>query len=278
MNTPTIEPVHSRDGKTYWIEQGDTLYQQRLRGGQYQKSNWQFAKRVLPRTRQCIDCGSNNAVNAVNYADTFDFVHCFEPTPLAQQLWRNTVRDCGVRNVELHTVALGEQATETEILLHPRNGGHNHLQHWDKNPRSRGEAASSKQTHRVAVKTLDSFEFDAVDFIKVDVEGYEWFVLQGAEQTILKHRPLLQLEIVAHQCRKFNYWAEEMIQWIVERGYRVASKRDGWLNKPIETKNQQLHHNSIPRKGDMDLFFIPKEWPVKLHCATTTFGDLFETE
>lgn len=268
-----IEAIHSKDGKTYWIEENDTLYSQRLRAGQYQKSNWEFAQKVLPQFRTCIDIGSNNAVNAINYADRFERVECFEPTPLAQQLWRNTVRDNSVENVELHTVALGERKTTTEILLHPRNGGHNHLAHWDKNPRSDRER-STRDTATVEVRTLDSFEFERVDFIKIDVEGYEWFVLQGGVQTISRERPLLQLEIVGNQCRKFNYSAEQMIEWIRQLGYRVASKRDGWLAGEFVTERGTLLYDGLKRKGDMDLFFVPDEWQVEL--SSSSFGDLFE--
>ena len=44
------------------------------------------------------------------------------------------------------------------------------------------------------IKTLDSFEFDRVDIIKIDAEGYELPVLQGAKETILRNRPWVQIE------------------------------------------------------------------------------------
>ena len=270
-----IEAIHSKNGKTYWIESGDKLYSQRLNGGQYQKGNWEFAQSILPQFRNCIDIGSNNAVNAIHYAELFEFVECFEPTPLAQTLWRNTVRDNSVENVALHTVALGEKETTTEILLHPRNGGHNHLAHWDKNPRS-SQDRNSRETATVKVKTVDDFDFESVDFIKIDVEGYEWFVLQGAEKTIIRERPLLQLEIVGKQCVKFNYTAEQMIEWIKQLGYSVASKRDGWLNGKFKTQRGVLLYDGLKRSGDMDLFFIPNEWQVDLYRST--FGELFEVK
>lgn len=268
-----LEAIHSRDGKIYWIEQHDSLYKQRLISGQYQRSNWTFAQSILPQFRNCIDIGSNNAVNAIHYAEQFEWVECFEPTQLAQTLWKNTVRDNSVHNVTLHTQALGEAKTTTQIVLHPKNGGHNHLAHWDKNPRAHAEN-STKQTQTVSVRTLDDYDFERVDFIKIDVEGYEWFVLQGALNTIKRERPLLQLEIVGTQCRKFNYTAEQMIEWLRSLDYKVASKRDGWLKGQFHTHKGTLLYDGLPRKGDMDLFFIPTEWPVQLH--TSTFGELFE--
>ena len=254
-----IEAIHSKDGKTYWVEQGDTLYAQRLSAGQYQKSNWQFAQTVLPKFRRCIDIGSNNACNAVHYAQRFDVVECFEPTPLAIELWRRTVRDCRTQNVNLNTVALAETAGLTQIICHEKNGGHNHLSHYDKNPRARRENLN-RATHDVQTVTLDSYAYSQVDFIKIDVEGYELYVLKGAEKTIAQNRPLLQLEIVANQCYKFNYHAEELIEYLRAKDYKVCSKRDGWLDGVFTSKGRILYYNQHPRKGDMDLFFVPAEW------------------
>jgi FkbM family methyltransferase len=272
-----IEAIHSKNGKTYWIEQGDTMYGQRLRAGQYQKKNWQFAQTVLRNFRTCLDVGSNNACNAVHYAERFRHVECWEPTPLAQQLWHNTIRDNGVVNVTLHTEALAEQPGVTEIILHERNGGHNHLAHYDKNPRAKRENLG-RSTHPVTQRTLDSYGFTGVDFVKIDTEGYELFVIQGAESLIQQNRPLIQMEIVANQCRKFNYRAEDLIEHMRERDYRVCSKRDGWLDGAFTSScrtddTKGIHHNGVKRRGDMDLFFIPREWHHQLQPKLELFQE-----
>lgn len=270
-----IEPIQSKNGKTYWVESGDTLYIQRLQAGQYQRTNWDFAQTILPQFRTCVDVGSNNAVNAIHYAERFNHVECFEPTHLAQQLWHNTVRDNAVTNVTLHTEAIGEDSRTTEIILHERNGGHNHLAHYDKNPRA-DRSRLTRRTQTVDQRTLDSYGFTDVDFIKIDVEGYEWFVLKGAEDTIARERPLLQLEIVAHQCKKFDYTAEDLIDYIRSMDYRVCSKRDGWLDGEFSSScrsddTKGIYHNGVKRKGDMDLFFVPREWTTQLEPSKELF-------
>jgi FkbM family methyltransferase len=272
MNT---QAIHSKNGKTYWVEVGDTLYAQRLQSGQYQRTNWDFAQTIIPEFRRCIDIGSNNACNAIHYAERFDIVECFEPTPLAIELWKNTVRDNSVVNTNLYETALGERATQTQIITHARNGGHNHLSHYDKNPRADIKNLQ-RATVDVEVRTLDSYNFADVDFIKIDVEGYEYFVLQGALMTLKQNRPILQLEIVANQCRKFNYRAEELIEWLRDMDYRVCSKRDGWLDGEFTSScrtddTKGIHHNGIKRKGDMDLFFVPLEKQTELKPTLELF-------
>ena len=257
-----IEPILSKDGKTYWIERGDTLYAERLRHGQYQKTNWVFAQTLLDQTRRAIDVGSNNAVNAIHYSEVFDWVECFEPTQLAQQLWQNTIRDNGVENATLHTEALGEHTATTEILLHPNNGGHNHLAHYDKNPRARPER-SSKQTQSVAVATLDSKKFANVDFLKIDVEGYEFYVLQGGRRTIEQDRPVCQLEMVESQCRKFGYEPNDILAWFRTLDYRCVSKRRGWIDQGWSKG-----------RADMDLFFVPRERDIVLEPRLELFSEV----
>lgn len=65
--------------------------------------------------------------------------------------------------------------------------------------------------------TLDEFNFDLVDYIKIDVDGFETRVLQGAISTIKKHKPLLILEQENNDrgaikfCEEtFNY---EIVDW-----------------------------------------------------------------
>jgi FkbM family methyltransferase len=253
-----ILPIHSKDGHTYWVEEGDTLYIQRLKQGQYQRTNWAFAQTLVDDWTRAIDVGTNNACNAIHYAKRFTTVECFEPTPLAQQLWENTVRDNNVTNVTLHKVGVGEKQYTTEIITHWKNGGHNHLAHYDKNPR-----ANEDRSHRVKVpvqvEIIDSFNFQDVGFIKVDVEGYEKFVLQGAQNLIAQSRPTIQLEIVSPQCRKFGYHAEDMIAWIRSWGYTVVSKNRGNLHGNFTSDTKQIFYNGEHYRGEMDLWFQPNE-------------------
>jgi FkbM family methyltransferase len=70
----------------------------------------------------------------------------------------------------------------------------------------------------VEVRPLDSYDWPAVGFIKIDVEGHELAVLAGAERTLAKHHPNLLIE-----CNdEHNPGAPaRLAAWLAERGYEV---------------------------------------------------------
>ena len=64
------------------------------------------------------------------------------------------------------------------------------------------------------LKKLDSYQFNKLDFIKIDVEGSEWQMIDGAIKTITLHRPVIILETFKNKknkhmleqfCSNFSY-------------------------------------------------------------------------
>jgi FkbM family methyltransferase len=266
-----IEAINSKNGKTYWVEQGDSILRERLKHGQYQSTNWDFVQKVLTSWRTALDLGSNNGLNAVHYSEKFDRVECFEPTPTTQTLWRNTVRDNQANNCMLHTQALGDAPGTAEMMLVPQCNGHNFLDHSQHNPKAK---ESKKERATVEVRTLDSYNFQQVDFIKIDVEGYEQFVLNGGEQTLMRERPLVQIEVNPQFSQKFGYTAQSMLEWMRTRNFRVCSKNLGWLDGEFTNKTRTLMHNGVAIRREIDLFFVPVEWNLNLY--NNRYDTLFE--
>jgi hypothetical protein len=52
----------------------------------------------------------------------------------------------------------------------------------------------SFEKHTGELTTLDRFNFESVDWIKIDVEGFENAVLEGSRATIQRNRPWLLIE------------------------------------------------------------------------------------
>ncbi|WP_211470665.1 FkbM family methyltransferase [Collimonas humicola] len=115
-------------------------------------------------------------------------VHAFEPQRHAFQLLCANVALNSLSNVYTHYMGLGSENREALFPVvdpaAPNNFGASsfHVAHH--------------QMERVIVRSIDSFEFPRVDFLKADVEGFELEVLQGARETVLRHRPVCHVEYV----------------------------------------------------------------------------------
>jgi len=73
---------------------------------------------------------------------------------------------------------------------------------------------------QVQIISIDDLELERLDFLKLDVEGFEIAALQGAKKTIEKNRPFLWIEyfIAGHEnvCNELSYLSDydfEIICW-----------------------------------------------------------------
>ena len=89
-------------------------------------------------------------------------------------------------------------------------------------------------THRpisgVPMRTLDSFGLQNVDYIKLDVEGFELFVLEGARETLLRCRPVVTVEQKAHGTRYFNVERHASVDFLKSLGAEELQRvLDDWI-------------------------------------------------
>jgi hypothetical protein len=94
--------------------------------------------------------------------------------------------------------------------------------------------------------TLDSFAFNDVVFIKIDVQGYELNVIKGAEKTIEKHRPYLFVEFEDDLLQEEGTSEKELQEKIESLGYVVKRFQEGI---PYQTTSGKC----------LDCVCIPKE-------------------
>lgn len=146
----------------------------------YQHHKIVAAMDCVRRRRCALDVGMHVGLWSMHLAKLFQRVIGFEPVPEHIECLRMNMN--GFDNYEVHNCALGSERRLASLKLLPNSTGSATLEHVDN-----GSA-------KVVVLPLDSFEFEFVDFIKIDVEGYEKFVIQGAEATIKKHRPVIIVE------------------------------------------------------------------------------------
>ena len=85
----------------------------------------------------------------------------------------------------------------------------------------------------ILMKTVDSFKFEDVDLIKIDVEGFEMNVLRGAKDT-LKDCNFLMIEL-NNNSKKYNSSNAEIEKYLQELGFTTLI--DKWPDKVFVRNN-----------------------------------------
>jgi FkbM family methyltransferase len=166
---------------------------------------------LMKRGGTAVDVGANQGFFAFALAALADHVVAFEPNPdyafFASWMLRG--------HAEVLRYAISDQAGRAKFYVPVREDGLV-LHLAGSLTGAHAQFAKTMRTYDVEVRTLDSFNLNDVRFIKVDVEGVERQVLDGARQTILRDRPAMVLELLsgthddprglaAAICRDFGY-------------------------------------------------------------------------
>jgi FkbM family methyltransferase len=82
---------------------------------------------------------------------------------------------------------------------------------------------SVENTAEIPTVTIDSLDLKRIDLIKIDVEGMEFDVLDGAEQSIRTHRPILFVEALKIDADKLRLRVEQMGYQIFAVGMNILA-------------------------------------------------------
>lgn len=180
------------------------------RYGEFSRGERLLFHRLLQPGQWVVEVGSNIGAHTVDLSRAVGprgRVDAFEPQRLMfQTLCANlALNQCA--NVHAHPMALGAQEGSIRVPnLDPRARN---------NFGGLGLQSGLPGGEPVLLRTLDSLALPRCHFLKADVEGMEVEVLQGAVETIRRHRPLLYLE------NDREARSAELIDLALSLGYRL---------------------------------------------------------
>ncbi len=171
----------------------------------------------MTNRRTMIDVGAHIGLWSFNFSHWFKRIEAFEPVLEHRNCYQANMQT-RQDEVSLHPYALGDKEKLVSIRVNPSSSGDSWV---DK------DVLNGKQD--VQQKTLDSFVFEDVDLIKVDCEGYEEFVLRGAEETIRRWKPVICVEQKRDMARKFNLEPRGALAFLASRkmGYETVQEISG---------------------------------------------------
>jgi FkbM family methyltransferase len=144
------------------------------------------------RRKTSVDIGAKFGMYTYRILAHSGGVVAFEPIPHINRMLRTVFG----RRCRVEAVALSSTPGEAVLRMPFASNGSAKLGRSTierDNPLDHQEIASTRELV-VETRTLDSYELEDVGFIKIDVEGHELSVLDGAVETIEKSRPNLLIE------------------------------------------------------------------------------------
>lgn len=188
----------------------------------------------LPRMRVMLDVGANIGLYccvAARRAPEGARAYAIEPQPDCCATLEETVRLNNWENrLFIHATAMGERVDTATLYLSGTGSTLN-----------KAFCGNADLPHiEVPVTTLDRFceeqRLERVDFIKIDVEGGEFAVLRGGENTLARFRPVIYMEM-ARTCISKNYVSSHfaaILAWLTAHDYAVWRNAGAQGLVPVE--------------------------------------------
>lgn len=192
-------------------------------GWQYEFYMFDFLEKNMIETlgKTIVDVGANNGNFAIDFAHLVGDegkVYSFEPQRLIYYQLCGNVFANGLDNVYCYNVAVGD-SNEQVFIGSPNYHDQGHVNFGDVRVGQSGQLVDQKR--------LDDFEFEDLIFIKIDVQGYEEHVIDGAINTINKHRPYLFVEFEQDLLKSMGASEETLTSKIESLGYVVKRFQEG---------------------------------------------------
>lgn len=196
----------------------------------------------------CFDIGAYAGAWTMPLSKLCQHVYAFEALPYYNNLLHMSIRLLQRKNITLLNKVVANQNGTINLVWQDQDG--------QKLPgkTSHTERDNTHASIMVEGITLDDFliqrqlNLQKVSFIKMDIEGAELLVLQGATQLITQSHPLLYLEICNDYCQKYGYSAKEIFELLISQGYQSVI-----LQKDLTIQPTDAHHYS----GQGNVLFVP---------------------
>jgi FkbM family methyltransferase len=240
-------------GCSFFADGNNKIEAALLRGDrQYDGNNFTAISHFVRPGSVCFDVGANigvySSVLAGISGDPAN-IHSFEPVEHVRRKLIANARLNGFGNIHVNPFALG--SSPGTLVMHQIREGH-----------FRGGTStfvnkeivtrlgqSQFESREVEIRTLDQYvgasDLSRVDFIKIDVEGFELEVLKGAIETLSKHKPTMILEYDEDRHSPEAGTMREVLSSIGYQVFEFAAYRDTLVLQPFDFERPPRNRNIL---------------------------------
>jgi FkbM family methyltransferase len=184
--------------------------------GEYNELNIQAYEQLKPYltgTKIALDIGARWGEWSRLLQKDFNKIYCFEPL---SKRYKFINENCVTSNITLYGCCLGDKIEAVDM-----HGGCI----FDKTLKDIKTKANrvDKISSQISVR-LDDLNITDVDFIKIDVEGYELPVIKGGLKTIMKYKPIICLEQNGSEEKWRGSVKNEAMDFLLSIGMKVEKQ------------------------------------------------------
>jgi FkbM family methyltransferase len=170
----------------------------------------------LPKNKNMIDIGANIGIWSVVFRKLLqqhNIIYAFEPQPQIFDCLQKNIILNDINNVQIYNFALSNENTKTFM-----NASYDISNNFGAF-RIVNNFNMEESLLEIECKIGDDITFNDIGFVKIDVEGHEYEVLQGLRNTITNNMPFIFIEIHGDQPN-----CNETLQILCEYGYKYIIK------------------------------------------------------
>jgi FkbM family methyltransferase len=187
-------------GGNKYVIASDDDYLEHIRNG-FEPEMVKLFKVLAANSETILDIGANIGCTAILFGELSKNVYAFEPSPTTFAYLEKNISNSGRNNVFPKNLGLGAEPGESTLTFAPSNRSGGFVS-------NQTQASAGHTVEKIVIRQLDevvnSLDLQAIDFIKIDVEGFEGHVLRGAKKTLSSNRPVVVLEL--------NHWCLNAFQ------------------------------------------------------------------
>jgi FkbM family methyltransferase len=154
-----------------------------------------------------VQAGGNAGFYIKQYAELFDTVYTFEPDPLC---FLCLTLNCDSPNVVKFQSCVGNKSGFVDVKGWESDIGATHI--------------SGKG--RIPTMRIDDLDLEQCDLIQLDTEGFEYYGLLGAENTIKKYRPVISVEWYEEWGARYGVTLEMIENLLASWNYKMVADYD----------------------------------------------------
>jgi FkbM family methyltransferase len=217
------------------------------------ESELQILPFLIDPTRISVDAGANKGVYTYWLERLSRHVYAYEPNP---KMFKTLKSGVGIK-ATVNFAALSDQAGEFALRIPKTAQGRYSNQGASLNHNKVGDNYGEVM---VETRRLDDEGLQNIGFIKIDVEGHEMAVLDGALETIKRDRPTLLIEMEQNHTGRA---IEDDLKRVTDLGYHMLFLHRGVL-KSGDVFDGEAHHRNASSRQDyvFNFIFVAKELSV----------------